>query len=218
MKIQNAINNNKKICILAYSVSDTIESRLHSVTEQILKKYNHPKLIAPIYTCIKELLMNAVKANFKNIYFENYTPKNAEETALEYLVALKLFKLEMSRENAGHLEKLARQEDIHVKIYLWVENDVFHIKVSNPSRMTQQEINKVRQKLKDASECEDISDYFIKVDDDPEREGAGLGLVMIAMMLKSLNLSHRNLIIEMKEHETVASMIIPMNKKYDIIE
>ena len=29
-----------------------------------------------VYTCLKELLINAIKANFKNIYFEGYSSKN----------------------------------------------------------------------------------------------------------------------------------------------
>jgi len=90
--------------------------------------------------------------------------------------------------------------------------------VINPAQMTAQEINKVRQKLKEASECEDIAEYFIKADDDPEREGAGLGLVMISMMLKSLKLSHRNLIIATDKESTQATLIIPLNARYNIIE
>ncbi|MBN1534666.1 MAG: hypothetical protein JXA20_18495 [Spirochaetes bacterium] len=218
MEIQKAIDSNKKICILAYSVTDAIEQKLHLVLERILYKYDHPKLISPIYTCVKELLMNAVKANFKNIYFEDYQPQTTGDSALDYQLALKLFKLEMSRENAGYLEQLARKWNIHVKIFFWVENHIMHVKVINPAQMTSQEINKVRQKLKEASECEDIAEYFIKADDDPEREGAGLGLVMISMMLKSLKLSHRNLIIATDKESTQATLIIPLNARYAIIE
>jgi len=218
MIITEAIEKNKKICLIAYSVSEHIEKKLHKIIEIVLERYNHAKMVPPIYTCVKELLVNAVKANFKNIYFEDHKPQNAAVQSIEYTLALKLFKLEMSRENAGYLEELARKWNIQVKIYLWVANETFFIKVVNPAEMTAQEMKKVQQKLADAASCEDIAEYFLKVDDDSEKEGAGLGLVMISMMLKSLNLSSTNLAIEAHPHETVATLIIPLNVRYSIIE
>ncbi|HXK66296.1 MAG TPA: hypothetical protein PK348_08525, partial [Spirochaetota bacterium] len=70
MTIDEAINLNKPIIIKAYSVSESIEHYIKLVLAKILQKHNCEVLLIPLYTSVKELVVNAVKANHKFIYFE----------------------------------------------------------------------------------------------------------------------------------------------------
>jgi len=195
---------------VAYSISDDVEMQLRQILFAILQKYNCTDLMAPIYTSIKELVINAIKANFKNIYFEDYAPQNSSNDIIKYEKALELFKLEISRENSNYFEKMARREDIMAVIDLWTDEKMLHVKVANPVTMTDTELRNVNKKLIDAENCKDLADYCIKNLDDPYREGAGLGLILIMMMLKSLQAPKDSLVITTEPRMTTAYLKIPL--------
>jgi len=196
--------------VVAYSISDDVEMQLRQILFAILQKYNCTDLMAPIYTSIKELVINAIKANFKNIYFEDYAPQNSSNDIIKYEKALELFKLEISRENSNYFEKMARREDIKAVIDLWTDEKMLHVKVANPVTMTDTELRNVNKKLIDAENCKDLADYCIKNLDDPYREGAGLGLILIMMMLKSLQAPKDSLVITTEPRMTTAYLKIPL--------
>jgi hypothetical protein len=213
MKIQEAVKKNRKIRIHAYSVSDAVEHRIKDVLEVIFASYDRPDLVPPVYTCLKELLMNAVKANFKNIFFEGYSPKNNPEEVINYDMALKLFKLEIGRENARHLERLAREADLKAEVVLQAKDDMLNINVCNPVAMTELEIANVHRKLEAARKYDDISEYFIDAEaagNNTMDEGAGLGLIIISMMLRNLGVDEEDFNITSENQMTMASLKIPL--------
>jgi hypothetical protein len=213
MTLEEAVTQNKKIKILAYSVSDNIESRMKEVLGLIFKKYDKLDMVPPVYTCLKELLVNAVKANFKTIYFEGYSSKNSSESIIDYEMALKLFKLELSRENAMYLEKLARKFDMKVEVLIHILNGNLHISVTNPVEMTDREKFNVQNKLACARQYNDIAEYFAESDAETETldEGAGLGIILISMMLKNMGVSGNDFKIISEENKTVARLVIPLS-------
>lgn len=209
--LRKAVSEGKKIRVQAYSVSDAIEQRVHEILKQILTFKGRPELISAIYTCLKELLINAVKANFKNIYFEDYNIEE-DEQGLEYQMALELFKLEISRDNAAELARIARRHDLSAEIIFQLrgENELV-ISVENPIEMTPTEKENVRRKLEDARMCNDISEYFLEVESDPNREGAGIGLVLIAIMLRNLGVTDDKFLIRSEGNRTLAEFSIPLD-------
>jgi hypothetical protein len=218
--IKNAIEKNKTIKINAYSVSAGIEEKIKIVLRFVLERHGCDVLYYPIYTVVKELLINAIKAIFKNIYFENYLPKKINVQALDYKVALKLFKLELGREESNYLSFLARGMGIKAAITLKMNNDTLNINVSSPTPMTEIENENVKRKLELAKTCRSISEYFFQEDEDPNQEGSGLGLILIMMILKSLGLDESGFVIKSTGSGTVADLHVPLNqetiKKYNI--
>lgn len=213
MTLEEAVKYNKKIKIFAYSVSDYVESRMKEVLGLIFNYHNKPEMVPPVYTCLKELLINAVKANFKNIYFEGYSSKNSSEEIIDYEMALKLFKLELSRENAVSLERLAREFDMRAEVIIQSEPNGLTITVSNPVEMTDREKATVQNKLQCASKYNDITEYFAEYDDQVSTEideGAGLGLILISMMLRSMGGSDKDFIITSENKRTTAILKIPI--------
>jgi len=206
----NSQQPSKKVRIVAYSVSDDVEIQIKETLFKILTIRDLEDLFAPIFTCVKELIINAIKANFKNIYFENYVPMSNYQNMIAYEAALQLFQLEMSRENAKHFGDIAREDDIKAEIEIWTVEDVLHVIVTNPVKMTDTELKKVKQKLNDAENCRDLADYFLKNMNDPYREGAGLGLILIMMVLKSLQAPKDSLVILSENNKTTAYLKIPL--------
>lgn len=213
MTLEEAVIQNKKIKILAYSVSDNVESRMKEVLGLIFTKYKRTDMMPPVYTCVKELLVNAVKANFKTIYFEGYSSKNSSESIIDYEMALKLFKLELSRENALYMEKLARKFNMKAEVLIHANSDNLYIRVTNPVEMTEREKNNIKTKLLCARQYNDIAEYFEKNDSDTESsdEGAGLGIILISMMLKNMGVGDRDFKISSEDSKTIAQLVIPLS-------
>jgi hypothetical protein len=214
MTLEEAIIQKKRIRLFTYSVSDYIEHRMKEVLALIFNRYQRPDMVPPVYTCLKELLINAVKANFKNIYFEGYSSKNDSENIIDYEMALKLFKLELSRENASYLENLARKFDMMAEVIIQTTGEFLNITVINPVEMTDREKATVQNKLECASRYDDISEYFIENDDpadtDGTDEGAGLGIILISMMLRNMGEGRGYFNIISENNKTTANLKIPL--------
>jgi hypothetical protein len=204
--VSNALSTGRIIRIPVRTLGS--KPKLRRILEEILSNFGCREIINPLFTCIMELLNNALKANYKNIYFENY--HHLENRHIDYPTALKLFKLEISREERI-LQNKAVEMHMNAEILLRMLGDMFHFSVSNPVQMTADEYLNIMTKIEVAQNCSNLTDYFLKNQDDPFQEGAGLGIVLILIILKSLGGGRENLSIRSENNCTVASIILPLN-------
>lgn len=181
---------------------------IKKILEEILRRYGCRDLLNPVFTCVMELLNNALKANYKSIYFENYKPKN--RAALDYPTALQLFKLEVSRKE-HILQKMALEKHMAADVIFSLQDSSLHLSVINPFKMTDAEHRNVLEKFETAQHCPSLTEYFLRNEHDPFREGAGLGLVLVVMILKSLGLESSNITVRPENNATIATMVIPLN-------
>ncbi|HON77903.1 MAG TPA: hypothetical protein PK544_05395 [Spirochaetota bacterium] len=210
--LEQAIVSSKPVRLVAYSVSPVIESALKKILFTYLKAQGCEVLHDSLYTAVKELLINAIKANYKNIYFENYSSKNKAEEIIGYNTALELFKLELGRDEGTYLSNIARNRNMNAEIIWRQTGEQMRVDVVNPVSMTELEIQNVRKKMDFARRCVDISEYFLNEEDDPNQEGAGLGLILIMMILKSLGGGDENFFINSGDGKTTATLIVPLTE------
>jgi hypothetical protein len=79
--------------------------------------------------------------------------------------------------------------------------------------MTEREKNNVQYKLECGSRYNDIAQYFAENDDDASTEvdeGAGLGIILISLMLKSMGASNHDFVITSENKQTTAILKIPL--------
>jgi hypothetical protein len=200
----------KPIKIRAYTISNSEEQRIRKALIIILKKHKAMNMMAPVYTCLKELLINAIKANYKNIYFEGYQPQNDSDKVIQYDTALKLFKLELTRKNAKYLGKLAKKFRIGVDILLHADDDTLTMKVVNPVAMTEIEKQNVLSKIEASRKYDDLTAYFFDDKNNALNEGAGLGIFIISLMLRNIGVKEDGFQISTGENNTIAVIRIPM--------
>ncbi len=212
IQIQEALEKNMKVKLIAYSVSPTIEERTKRVLRHFLERCGCVELHGAVYTVVKELLINAVKANYKNIYFEDYNPKNRAAELIGYNTALQLFKLELNRDESDYFVRAARRKGICAEMVIGLERDTLVVSVTNPVPMTDIEMENVVRKLFDAGNCECMADYFLINEDDPNTEGAGLGLVLVTMILKSLGVDLSTFGVVSRDGKTEASFRVMLNE------
>jgi hypothetical protein len=199
------------LVISTFAVNPGTQKSVKTALSNVLQYYGCEDLLLPIFTCINELLVNAVKANYKNIYFESYNRNNNLSTQLPYEKALDLFRFEISGEGAASLSRIAEEKGLHAVLRVSVLGGVMHVTVSNNSVMTEIERKNVAFKINAVQELEQMSDFF-DMDDSDTNEGAGLGIVLIGMMLKSLGLSVEYFNISPERDSTTATLTIPLNQ------
>ena len=66
-EIITAVKNENDMVFITYSVLERTEEKIKFALAKILEKHNRFDLFTPVYSCIKELISNATKANAKKI-------------------------------------------------------------------------------------------------------------------------------------------------------
>jgi hypothetical protein len=209
--IHRAFDSGKRIRMKVSCISPKTQTRLRLLISEILALYHGNELVLPLYTCVMELLHNAVRANYKSIYFENYEPKNDPSRVIDYSTSLKLFRLELAR-IGDTFSKIAKEKDLNADIVFTLYDDALRISVINPLPMTPEEYRSVSRKLENATKYKTLTDYFRNNPEDPMREGAGLGLLLILVIIKNLGGNRSNFSLRTDGEMTVASILIPLDE------
>ena len=207
------MGNEENLHFNAYAVNDGTQEKIKEELLRILDHFGCGELLLPIFSCINELLVNAVKANYKNLYFENYAPRNKAMSIIPYDKALALFRLEMQHDGAEHLAELAREKGINASLDLHIDKGVLYITVINSSPMTDIETRNVLIKMRAVATNQEIAQYYTVNGEDPFNEGAGLGIIFIGMMLRNLGLSSESLSVTSDGVSTTASLSIPLTQE-----
>ncbi len=208
-QIIDAIEGNKGVRIDLYTLNRTSEDRVKKVLALFLKKHDCTELLKPVYTCLKELIINALRANYKSLYFENFN-SGSTERLLDKEKAQQLFQLEMTRDEARNIARIARANNIKIEIRIGMTGHMLKLEVTNPISIDAMELNAVRKKITDAGKSADITRFFQDNPADPGRDADGLGLVMISIILRNLGIDPSPLNISSQGGVTSAEMVIPI--------
>jgi putative nucleotidyltransferase with HDIG domain len=113
-------------------------------------------------------------------------------------------------DNICHYLELQKKQGLYIKISLFVGRDSCKVEVRNNSVITRAELIRISDRLTRSDQFKSIDEAFATVLDDSE--GAGLGIVMMVMMLHKMGMSADNFDIEATDNETVARLSIPFDK------
>lgn len=211
--IRDAIAVENNIKVIAYTVIPVTETGLRRISELVLEKYDKSDLLPTVSMILKELALNAAKANFKRIMFESRKLDLDNDT--DYELGMRDFKAAISEDWALEYGRRSKKLNRRVEILFNYNQERFIIKVVNNFPMSQKEELRVRQKLAAAMQYDDIGEFFANCGD--ETEGAGLGLVLIMTALKSYGIDpHAFTMYVNGKDQTVASLEIPLNNAYQI--
>lgn len=186
-------------------------SRYHPKTrnfvDEMLKKYlefvGKTKYLNNIAYCIHELATNAKKANVKRMYFidKNLNINNSDD----YEKGMEKFKTDTVNQIEDYLQK-QKKYGYFIVISFQIKEKQLIIKVQNNAELTVEEKKKIEAKLTTAEKNMKISEIYSEVED--YSEGAGLGIVMMKTLLKSIGSGDNSLNIDSKDGETIAKINI----------
>lgn len=209
--IDTAIANEHLVRIRAYAVISATEAGLGYIVEQILKKYGRDDMIGPVYTSVKELSLNGAKANFKRILFEDEKIDGENET--EYDRGMDLFKQQLNEQWVLEYGKKSKERKLYVDIFFDFNRDRLIVEVLNNRPISQKEDKRIREKFHTAMRYDDIAQFYMEGGD--SSEGAGMGIVLVTMMLKAQDIDPHLFTIRSDYREkTLARVEFPLSADY----
>jgi len=204
-KVKKAIKMSYPLAITTYKLPPETELQIEEITEVFLKEVDLMNFKDPLVYCLKELSVNAKKANTKRVYFEEQGLDI--DNKQDYQKGMQHFK----DETLSNLEYyLDRQKDkgLYIKFTFQVVNEILKISIRNNVEINRKEQMRVYDRIARARAFNSLEEAFSEVLDDSE--GAGLGIVILILMLKKLGLDEDSFDIEGDNGETIATLTIPI--------
>lgn len=206
-----AIDNGHRVMLRAYGVIPVTEIFIRDCVKKVLTRLKRTDLVPAVMMIVKELTVNAAKANFKRVMFQELRINPEDPADIER--GMKKFRESISETMAFEYGFKARDARLQVVTTMDFDDDRVIIEVCNNLAMTREEETRVRTKLRQAMECEDIAEFIMENVD--ETEGAGLGIMLSLMALKSSEIDPHALTISTNfRNETIARVEIPLTENY----
>ena len=204
-KIKEALLSGLPLTITTFTLPHEIEVYIENVITVFLKLARQEKLRDYICYCVRELAENAKKANTKRVYFleQGLDLKNPED----YRKGMELFK-KTTLSNIAYYLQLQKEKGLYIKLILQIRENTIHMEIRNNVTVTRAELLRIHDRLTHSHQYDNLEEVFSRVFDDSE--GAGLGLVILALMLRKMGLNEDNFDIYSNERETIAQISIPI--------
>ena len=205
-KVVHAARNGIPLVIKTHTLPSQTEGDLEEILLLYLQELGQAELKDHLAYCLKELTVNAKKANTKRVYFlEKGLRIDAPD---DYEKGMRGFKLD-TLGNIDHYLKLQEQKDLYIKITYLIRNNVLYMSVRNNVPIAPKELTRVYDRIARSRAFESMEEAFSEVLDDSE--GAGLGIVIMVLMLRKMGLTEKSFDLNQVGDETSASLTIPMN-------
>lgn len=207
-KIKKAVQSGFPITITTYTLPHETEIYMGQVLSMFLKEINQEYMTEYLTYCLGELVNNAKKANTKRVYFkEKHLDLNDKN---QYKQGMENFK-EDTLNNIHYYLKLQEEEGLYVRLIIQKRNNKIRIEVRNNVELSFFEYARIHDKMSRAQQYTSAEQAIKQLLDDSE--GAGLGLVIMILMLRKIGLTEENYQVLSENGETITRMILPISKE-----
>jgi putative nucleotidyltransferase with HDIG domain len=206
-KIKKAIQSGLPLTITTYTLPKEIEVYIEQIIYAFLRQMDQIKLKDYIVYCVHELVTNAKKANTKRVYFQERGLDINNQN--DYDLGMKNFK-EETLSNIAHYLQLQKEKGLYIKIILQIKKNTINIEIRNNIKTTKIEQLRIHDKMARSRQYNGLEDALSHILDDSE--GAGLGLVILVLMLKKIGLDDDAFSISSTDKYTVAAITIPLEQ------
>ncbi len=207
VQVKRAVSSSIPLTIKTYTLPHETEAYIDQILEVFLKETGYETIVTPISYCVKELAVNAKKANTKRVYFKE---KDLDlNNPSDYEIGMKTFK-EETLGNIDHYLEKQKAQGLYVKLVLRFKTGTLTISVHNNVEITRKEQMRVFDRIARSRAFETMEEAFSAVLDNSE--GAGLGIVILILMLKKVGLDEEAFELEYENGETIARINIPLDR------
>ena len=209
-KISLAVQLHTPLEIMSYTLPREKERYIQEVLMYFLMQCHQEHMTDNLVFCLSELLTNSKKANTKRVYFqEQNLDINNEMDYHQGMVTCK----EDTLSNIEHYLELQKKAGLYIKLILQLNDEGIKIEIRNNAVITKFEKKRILEKLRVAEKYEEPHQVVSLLVD--QTEGAGLGIIIIVLMLRKIGLSRENYKVFTNDTETITQMILPLNKEID---
>ncbi len=206
-KVKIAIQTGLPLTVTTYTLPIEMEDYITDILTIFLKQLDQEILKDSLSYCVKELVTNAKKANTKRVYFNlRQLDINSKE---DYDKGMVSFKADTLGNIKYYLEE-QRKRGLYIKVLLQMRNNKIKIEIKNKAELTLYEYKRIHDKITRAQQYSSVEEGITQLLDDSE--GAGLGLVIMFLILRKIGLTDDNYQIISENGETISRIIIPFNE------
>lgn len=207
-KVKTAIQAGIPLTITSYSLPPEMMVYIEDILRAFLAELKQDHMFEGLSYCLKELANNAKKANTKRIYFNQ--KKLDINNKDQYDEGMKNFKLDTLNNIKYYLE-LQRKNGLYVKVSMQTRNNKIKIEIKNKAELSVFEYKRIHDKITRAQVFDSVEEGMMQLLDDSE--GAGLGLVIMILVLRKIGLTEENYQVYSENGETVTRLILPFSEK-----
>ena len=206
-KIRNSVRLQLPVEVTTYTLSRNMEIYIYDILTVFLEECHQEALTQNLKYCLGELLTNAKKANTKRVYFKEkgWDINNPDE----YTKGMEQFKVD-TLSNIDHYLELQKKAGLYIKVSLQLLGRTLKIQIKNKAVLTLDEEQRIRQKIQSAKKFNSIEEVYAKALD--PSEGAGLGIIIIILMLQKIGLAKDSYKCYSTDKETITEIILPCNE------
>lgn len=179
-----------------------------SLTKKILERSDKVFLHDTLISVLKELIVNAVKANSKRYYFQTNNLNISDQ--LQYSLGMNNFKKYITTEKENIEEKL-RSSDLKVELYFKKTPEGTKIFIRNNTPILPFEMKRIQERMQAVKQFTDFTEIYDSIKD--ESEGEGLGLLLTLFFLKNSGMGEESLSIASNDKVTQSVLTIPRDLK-----
>ncbi|MCQ2242257.1 HDOD domain-containing protein [Treponema sp.] len=206
-KVNLAIQTGIPLTVTTYTLPIEMEGYITDILSVFLKLLNMDSYYEGLAYCVKELVNNAKKANTKRIYFagKGLNINNIDD----YDRGMQNFKMDTITNINYYLEE-QRKQGYFIKTIFQMRNNKIKVEIRNRAALTVFEYKRIHDKITRAHQYTSIEEGISQLLD--ESEGAGLGLVIMILILRKFGLTEDNYQVLSEKNETINRIIIPLDK------
>jgi putative nucleotidyltransferase with HDIG domain len=205
-QIKRAARNSVPLAIKTFTLLHETEESLEQILAVFLEEFGQSQIKDRIAYCLRELAVNAKKANTKRAYFVERSLQIQNDE--EYDEGMKDFK-RVTLENIQHYLEKQKEMGLYIKIIFHTQAKTFSVSVKNNVEISKKEQLRVYDRIARSRAFDSMEEALSTVIDDSE--GAGLGIVIMVLMLKKIGLGEDSFEIDVINGETVAQINIPFS-------
>lgn len=203
--LHEAIRKQNEIVIVTYSLLEDTEEKIKFVLAKILEKYQKEEIFTAIFSSIKELIANSMKANAKKILLEEGNIDNPDD----YMEVVEKLRTILNEDALLEYGIKAKSKRLSTRIHFHTKNNRLIIRVINNIPLTPKDLERIQERITKSAQYDSIAEFYLE-NPDPAAEGMGLGLSMVVVLLKSVNIDYRNFTMNTDNNKTYATFSIPL--------
>lgn len=197
------LEKDKNLSISFHYPTETLLKSFDALFSKLLAKSDMIYLLDSIITIMREIISNAVKANSKRYYFKKLNLNINDHQ--EYFRGMKNFRMEVIGSN--DIEEALKDTDLRVMLSIETLPEGTAFTVQNNTKILPEEIERIDLRIRKAREYKDFTDAYDDIYD--ETEGAGLGIVLIILLLKNSGIGEDSFSISSDNKATKSRFILP---------
>lgn len=211
-KIRRAIEFQVPIEIVTYTLPKNMDIYIRNTMSEFLKACHQSHMIEYLSFCLGELLTNSKKANTKRVYFSE---KGLDiNDPVQYERGMETFKMD-TFENLNYYLDLQRKKGLYIKFILQIRsNSSVRIEIRNNSLLTAIEEQRIKEKFDRVKQYTSVEEVMASVMD--QSEGAGLGIIIIILMLQKIGLSRDEYKVFTEGNDTVTRITLPCDNSIQV--